>query len=215
MKTRERTEDALLRELAAWGGTFKPGLERRDVLTTGDGLAVEITIRVRRHAGAEELRDRRAWALAILRNHPYRARHCGVNIEKRSAWGGSKRITTCDGRIVAAVVFDAIGRSDGECTFVCSRHREKHGLDFSRVLTTIELTPSELREAHQLEEAHRFAWERKCLADEHERGAHASGHYLQGLSPTASEDEIRRYWNGGRGRIAPCPRCQAEAAARG
>jgi hypothetical protein len=207
--SRERPEEALLRELAAWGGTFRPGLEQRGTIITGDGeLAIEITIRVRRHAGAGKLRDWRAEALAFLRGRPELVRHCGVNIEKRSSWGGRGYVDSCKGRIVAAVI-----DGGGVYRFVCSRHREKHGLDLSRLLAVIELTPSELREAYGLDEAKRFAWERKQLALGHERGDHRSGTYLQGFAPTAGEEEIRRWWDGGRGgRIPPCPLCQSDAA---
>lgn len=207
--SRQRPEEALLRELAAWGGTFRPGLERQGTIITGDGqLAVEVTIRVRRHTGAGELRVHRDEILAVLRYNPNLVRHCGVNIEKRSKWGGSGYVDSCKGRIVAAVV-----DGGGVYRFVCSRHRQKHGLDLSRVLAVIELTPSELREAHRLEEAKRFEWERKQLADGHDRGDHRSGTYLQGFAPSAGEEEIRRWWDGGRGgRIPPCPRCQADAA---
>lgn len=203
----------LLADLETWAGrSFRPGLEHRGVLrdtVSGEALEVEITIRVRRHAGADELRERRAEVLAFLRQRPDFVRHCGVNIEKRSSWGGHKRISSCEGRIVAAVVDGA-----GVFLFVCSRHREKHGLDQSRVLAVIELTPSELREAQQLEEAQRFAWELKTRAEDHDRGHHRSGEYLQGFKPGATAEEIRRYWNGGRGgRIAPCLRCLQDAAA--
>lgn len=205
---RERPETALLRELEAWGGTFKPGLETRGTLQTDDGLEVEIAIRVRHHAGAQELRDRRAHVLEFLRQRPELVRHCGVNIQKRSSFGGRGYVDSCKGRIVAAVVDGA-----GVFRFVCSRHREKHGLHLSRVLAVIELTPRELREVQKVDDVRRFDWERKQLAEGHDRGDHSSGSYLQGLSPTASEEEIRSWWDGGRGgRIPPCPRCQADAA---
>lgn len=219
---RERPETRLLQELEAWGGTFRPGLDQRGTLKTDDGLEVEIAIRVRRHAGVDELRGHREEVIAYLRRRPELVRHCGVNIEKRSKMGGRGYVDRCNGRIVAAVIvqsgagglrLDSGGGSRG-VLFVCSRHREKHGIGLRRVLAVVELIPRELREAQELEEVKRFEWERKNLAEDHDRGDHRSGTYLQGLLFTASEDEIRRWWDGGRGgRIPPCPRCQADAAA--
>ncbi len=215
---------ALLRALEDWRGLgLDAGHQHKGTIYTDD-LEVEIAIRVRRHAGAAELRGHREEVLAYLRRRPELVRHCGVNLEKRSKFGGRGYVDTCNGRIVAAVILqlgagglrlDSGGGSRG-VLFVCSRHREKHGIELGRVLAVVELIPRELHEAQALERAKRFEWERKNLADDHERGDHRSGTYLQGLAPTASEEEIRRWWDGGRGgRIPPCPRCQSDAAAAG
>jgi len=212
----------LLLELERWSGLrLETGREHRGIIRAqldGEPLEIEISIRVRRHAGADEVRERRAEVLAFLRRRPELASHCGVNIEKRSTLGGRGYADSCKGQIVAAVVhalgsgprLDSGGGSLG-CLFVCTRHREKHGIHGTAVLATIELTPSDLREPRAMEEERRFAWERKTRIEEHDRGEHRDIKYLQGFKPGVSETEIRRYWDGGR-RIAPCARCLEELA---
>jgi hypothetical protein len=169
---RQRPEDRLLAELASWGGTFWPGLERRGVLHTDDGLEVELIISVRRHTGAAQGAQLREEALAWLRESPFsvpnaiEAERCGCYLKS----GGH-----CEGqRIVAVVVYHA-GFTDKHCfRFICGRHRKTHGIDSARIVGVVELPEHTLLEAHDLVKRWKAARDakRKALVLEHHQGAH-------------------------------------------
>jgi hypothetical protein len=178
-KKRERPETALLRELAAWGGTFRPGLEQRRVVRTDDGLEVEISIRVRRYTGAAEAAQLREEVLAYLRSSPFgypnahEAERCGCYLNS-----GAR----CEGkRVVAVVVYSGgLARLRGEegtghCfRFICGRHRQTHGVDPARVVGVVELSEHSLAEARDIMKRQRAEEEarRKALIAEHRQGAH-------------------------------------------
>lgn len=169
-RARPRPEDRLLAELASWGGTFRPGLERQGVVRTDDGLEVEITIRVRKHTGAAQAAELRAKALAYLRESPFaspnalEAERCGCYLRN----GGR-----CEGeRIVAVVVYGAEGRYGFR--FICGRHRQAHGIDPRAVAGVVELPEHTLAEAKDLARRWRagLETERRALELAHRQGAH-------------------------------------------
>jgi hypothetical protein len=169
---RPRPEDRLLAELASWGGTFRPGLERQGVVRTEDGLEVEISIRVRRHTGAAQAAELREEALAWLREtvagypNAFQAERCDCYLRS----GGR-----CDGRVVAVVVHRLFLTTGSNCfRFICGRHREKHGIEPSRVVGVVELPEHTLVEAHDLVKRWTEAreTERQALIGEHRQGAH-------------------------------------------
>jgi hypothetical protein len=134
----------LLQELAAWQGrSLEPGDDRRGVIVTGE-LEVELSVRVRRRVLPETAQDYRAAALKRLEEKPYLVRHCGCHVMAKSSWGG-RRQRDCKGRVTAVVVYRPAGSPSGvEFVFVCSKHREAHGVDATRVLGLVELPPPAL-----------------------------------------------------------------------
>lgn len=173
----------LLSELEAWSGrTFRPGLEHKGVLrdaVSGEALEVEITVRVRRHTGAAQAAELREEALAWLREtvagypNAFEAERCGCYL-KGGSWpkGGGGR---CEGRVVAVIVYRLFTTTGDNCfRFICGRHREKHGIEPSRVVGVVELPGHTLLEAHDLVKRWTAAREaeRQAMIGEHRQGAH-------------------------------------------
>jgi hypothetical protein len=207
---RERPETALLRELAALAGGFKPGLEHSRVLRTDDGLEVEVSIRVRRRLDADRAAELRAEVLAYLRQpngltgipNAIEVEHCGCTLNRKPG-GFSSSGGPCDGRVVAAVVYiwERWNQQPprNSFRFICGRHRETHRIDPTTIVGVVELPAHTLAEAHELAHAQRVKWQRESIAKEHARGEHR---------PMTTVDG-RVYSR----RIDACPECKAEREA--
>lgn len=121
---------------AAFGGRLEAGAEFGGELIAGD-LVVEVSVRVRRRVTRDDARAHREGALAFLRGHAGRVKHCGC-------WLKGRRSGQCQGRVVAAVVCSGTSGEKTSYTFICGRHRESHGIDARHILAVVVLDESDL-----------------------------------------------------------------------
>lgn len=138
------------------GGRLLVGDESSHTLNNGE-LVIEVTVRVRNRVTDEIAVAYRAQALAELVAHPFRVEHCRcvINKGKRGLFNSER---DCSGRVVAVVVSKSVYSSkEPKFTFVCVRHREKHGEDPKRVLAVVDLPGFELVRIRQLLELKRKA----------------------------------------------------------
>lgn len=120
LETRFRQNAAVGTE---WGGEL-----------TDAGVVVEVRIKVRREVLDDELVLYREEAITRLRESPWRVKQCEYE---------RKNMRNCSNPIVAAVLSKR-SISSFSCKFVCSRHRENHGVDPAKVLAVVELPGFEL-----------------------------------------------------------------------
>jgi hypothetical protein len=143
MKPRESQLAAALQELAP-RGYFKVGQELTRTIEDGD-LELEVVVRVRRRAQADQIAVWRAAALeqgGCIKDgrpaHTHVGYGCEVHTKRKGLFGkGSDR---CRGKVVAAVVVDTTFTGP-RFVFVCGRHRERHGVDPSLIGAVLELPP--------------------------------------------------------------------------
>ncbi len=152
----------LLRELAEQlRGSVEVGAEWQGEIVADD-LVAEVTVKVRRRVSSDAERAFREQALGALRKDTFRVRHCECYVTRR---GWRSYQAPCSGRVVASVVTGGLAASES-FRFVCSRHRDAHGVDPRYVLGTVSLSERELRPIREQSEKDRIAWEAKCRQEE-------------------------------------------------
>jgi hypothetical protein len=157
----------LLRALTTWAGHLTPGLERKTTFVDGE-LELELTLRVRRHAPHESILNYRAAALEQLGGEQHwLVRHCGCTTQRKGYF--SRHKADCRGAVVAAVVFRGFLTEQPRFLFVCSRHRERHGVEAKTVLAVVELPARELAELRRRSDVEKAKWDAKCRAEDEAR----------------------------------------------
>jgi len=162
---------SVVEELA--GARLAPGLEvARTIRWDHDAEPLELEIRVlvrRAPLAPDKAAELRAAVLADLRERPILVKHCGCDVApRRGGFGTSRR--PCDGRIVAAVVYQAGGRR--AVLFVCGHHRTTHRIPVEQILASVELTAGDLTEARRLLTDYESRLALQVLAEDHAAGDH-------------------------------------------
>lgn len=158
----------LLRALTTWAGHhLTPGLERKTTFVDGE-LELELTLKVRRHAPHEAIAKYRAAALELLGGEQHwLVRHCRCTTQRKALFSRYK--AECRGAVVAAVAYRGFLTEQPQFLFVCSRHRERHGLEAKALLAVVELPARELAELRKRSDVEKAKWDAKHRAEDEAR----------------------------------------------